>query len=74
MNTKEVFKKEVFDSNANQIGKVVDLIFDLPNGTISHIVVKTGLVKKREIPVELIDKLGDSIVLTLSIDEFNGKH
>ena len=74
MNTKEVFKKEVFDSNANQIGKVVDLIFDLPNGTISHIVVKTGLVTKREIPVELIGKLGDSIVLTLPINEFNGKH
>lgn len=73
MNTKELFNQEVYDSDANRIGKVVDIIFDLSQGVISHIVVKIGLLKKREVAVDLIDKSGDSIVLTVPKNDLNGK-
>ena len=34
MKAKELFGKEVFDADANRIGKVVDLDFDIQQGVI----------------------------------------
>ncbi len=69
MNIKDIINKEVYDINAKRIGRVIDLVFDLPQGRISHIVVKTGLIKKREIKIEFINKTGDTIPLTVPADK-----
>ena len=42
MNTKELFGKEVLDANANRVGKVADIDFDMRQGVINHIVVRQG--------------------------------
>ena len=56
MNTQELFGKEVLDINANKIGKVSDMDFDMQQGVINHIVVKAGLTKKYDINLDKIDK------------------
>ena len=73
MNTKELFGKEVLDANANRVGKVADIDFDLSAGTVSHIVVKAGLTKKRLVSLDRIEKIGDKIILGLSEDELERK-
>jgi PRC-barrel domain. len=69
MNTKELFSKEVLDANANKIGKVIDMDFDMEQGTIDHIVVKAGLTKKYHIALDKIEKIGDKIILKVKEDE-----
>jgi len=73
MNTKELLGKEVLDTYANRIGKVVDLNFDIEQGIIEHLVVKTGLTKKYDISLDKIDKVGDSIVLKIGEDKLQKK-
>ncbi len=73
MNTREAFAKEVLDSNGNRIGKVNDLIFDLPSGNISQLVLRTGLLKERKVAVGLIDKVGDKIILNVTRDRLEGR-
>jgi sporulation protein YlmC with PRC-barrel domain len=69
MNTGELFGKEVLDSSANKIGKVVDLDFDVQKGMIDHIVIKAGLTKRYIMGLDKIDKIGDRIVLNIGEDE-----
>mgnify|MGYP001045790874 CR=1 FL=1 len=69
MNTKELFSKEVLDVDANKVGKVVDMDFDLQQGIINHIVVRAGLIKKYHISLDKIDKIGDKIILNIAEDE-----
>lgn len=73
MNTKELFGKEVLDVNANRVGKVADIDFDMRQGIINHIVVKTGLTKKYDISLDKIDKIGDKIVLSIEGYELGKK-
>ena len=73
MNTKELFGKEVLDANADRVGKVSDMNFDLEQGIIKAIVVKAGLIKKREIPLDKIDKMGDKVILNVAISELGKK-
>lgn len=54
MNTKELFGKEVLDVNANRVGKVADIDFDMRQGVINHIVVKAGLTKKYDVSLDKI--------------------
>ena len=65
MNTKELFGKEVLDVNANKVGKVADINFDMRQGIINHIIVKAGLTKKYDISLDKIEKIGDKIILTI---------
>ena len=69
MYTNKLFGKEVLDVNANKIGNVVDIDFDLLKGTINHLVVKAGLLKKYVIDLDNIDKLGDKLILKIRVDE-----
>ena len=69
MNTNELFGKEVLDSNANQVGKVVDIDVDMQHGTVNHMVIKAGLTKKLVIPLDKINKIGDRITLKVTQDE-----
>jgi sporulation protein YlmC with PRC-barrel domain len=73
MNTKELFDKEVLDVNANKVGKVVDMDFDMQQGVINHIVVKAGLTKKYAITLDKIDRIGDKIILKIGQDELSRK-
>jgi len=73
VNTNELFGKEVLDSSANKIGKVVDLDFDMQTGMIGHVIVKTGLTKKYAISLENIEKIGDRMVLKIGEGELQKK-
>jgi len=73
MNTKELFGKEVLDVDANRIGKVSDMDFDIRQGVINHIVVKAGLTKKYAITLDRIDKIGDKIILKIGENELQKK-
>jgi len=69
MNTKELFSKRVLDVNANKIGKVPDMDFNMQEGVINSIVVKAGLTKKFHISLDKIGKIGDDIMLRISKDK-----
>ena len=69
MNTGELFGKEVLDMNANSVGKVSDIDFDIMQGAISHIVVKAGLSKKYYVNIDKIEKIGDKVILNIDKDK-----
>lgn len=69
MHANELFGKEVLDSNANQVGKVVYIDVDMQRGTVNCMLVKTGLTKKVVITLDKINKIGDRITLKVSQDE-----
>jgi sporulation protein YlmC with PRC-barrel domain len=68
MNSKELIGKEVIDSEARAIGNVKDVEIDLKKWTVSAIVVKTGFIRKKSIQTSDIDKVGDKVVLKVTID------
>lgn len=73
MNTKELFGKEVLDANANSIGKMADIDFDIRQGALNHIVVKSGLKKRYVISLDKIEKIGDKVILAIRQDELEKK-
>ena len=68
MNTHELFGKEVLDADANRVGKVADIDVDLLKGAVSHLVIKSGLIKKYIISLDKIEKIGDKIILRIKAD------
>lgn len=73
MNTKELLGKRVLDENADEIGKVADMDFNIQKGLINSIVVKAGLTKKYHISLDKIGRIGDDIMLKISKDELGSK-
>ena len=73
MNTKELFGKEVLDINANRIGKVSDIDFDLSQGVLNHIIVKSSLTRKYAVGLDKIEKIGDKLLLKITQDELGKK-
>jgi len=69
MNIKNLLQKEVLDVNANKVGKVIDMDFDLQGGVLNHILVQTGIFKQCKINVNQIDKIGDRLVLGITKDD-----
>ena len=69
MNTSELLGKQVLDKNGNNVGKVVDIDINLPQWTVTHIMLKIGLIKKIPIGIDKIDKVGDKIILKIARDE-----
>ena len=69
MYTNELFGKEVLDVDANSLGKVADIEFDILKGTISNLIIKTGLVKKMSVSLDKIDKVGDRVLLNARADD-----
>ncbi len=63
MKTHELFGKEVLDSNANRIGKVYDIDFDLQTGKVNLILVRGGIIEKYEIGLDKVDRIGDKVIL-----------
>jgi sporulation protein YlmC with PRC-barrel domain len=69
MNSKELIGKEVIDSEARTIGNVKDVEIDLKKWTVAGIVVRTGFIRKRTILATDIDKVGDKVVLKVTVDK-----
>jgi sporulation protein YlmC with PRC-barrel domain len=69
MHTSELLGKQVFDKNGNKVGKVVDIDVSLPQWTVNRIVLKIGMIKKLSIGIDIIDKVGDKIILKITRDE-----
>lgn len=69
MYTNKLLGKEVLDVNGNKIGTVADIDVDLIKGTIDHLLVKSGLLKKYTISLDSIDKVGDRLILKIRTDE-----
>jgi sporulation protein YlmC with PRC-barrel domain len=69
MNVKELVGREVLDANAETIGRVSDIEFDVDQGVISNIVVKAGMIRRYDVKFDNIAKIGDKIVLRVSEEE-----
>ena len=69
MRAKELIGKEVIDAGAKIVGNVNDLKLDTKKWEVSGIVVKTGFIKKLLIQTGDIDKVGDKIVLKVTMDK-----
>ncbi len=70
MNMDEIKGKEVIDSDGNKIGEVKDIDLDFGSRRIEGIVLregglsaKIGLGDKKTIPCEMIDRIGDKVLL-----------
>ncbi len=61
MHTSELLGKQVLDKNGNDI--------NLPQWTVNHIMLKIGMIKKLPIGIDIIDKVGDKIILKITRDE-----
>lgn len=66
MRTKELLGREVLDSSAKTIGKVIDVDFDMHQGVVNRLIVKAGALKQYEIDFEQITAIGDRVILKLS--------
>jgi sporulation protein YlmC with PRC-barrel domain len=71
MNTSELIGKEVVDKSGNNVGKVVDIDINLPQWTVNHLTVRTGMIKKVPIGIDKIDKIGDKIILKTTKGELS---
>ena len=69
MHISELLGKQVLDKNGNKVGKVVDIDINLPQWTVNHIMLKIGMIKKLSIGIDIIDKVGDKIILKITRDE-----
>ncbi len=69
MNVTDVIGKKVLDKDAIALGKVDDLIVNTSTWIVSHIVVKMGLIKKANVAVDKIEKVGDEVFLNVAKDE-----
>ena len=61
-----IMRKEVLDKNGNKMGLVVDIDYNFPLWTINQLVVRMGILKKINIGVEKIDKIGDRVILKVT--------
>ncbi len=73
MNVKELLGREVLDANAEIIGRVSDIEFDIDQGFISNVVVKAGMIRKYDVKFDNIAKIGDKVVLRVSEEELKRK-
>ena len=73
MITKDLFDKEVLDINADKVGKLLDIDFDLKSGIVNHIIVQAGLFKLYDINVSQIDKIGDKLILGIAKKDLKKK-
>jgi len=69
MHTSELLRKQVLDKNGNNVGKVVDIDINLPVWNVNQITVKIGMMKKLPIGIDMIDKVGDKVILKITRDE-----
>ena len=69
MKGSELIGKEVIDAGARIIGPVKGLELDIKKWIVTGIIVKTGFIKKLLILTGDIDKVGDKVMLKVTIDK-----
>ncbi len=69
MRSREIVGKEVIDSGARIVGRVKDVEVDTVKWNVTGIVVSTGFMRTRTLLPGDIDKVGDKVVLKVSIDK-----
>ncbi len=69
MKTNELIGKEVMDSEAKVIGYVKDIEIDLKKWSVTGLVVKTGFIKRFTVQTGDIDKIGDKVILKVTLDK-----
>ena len=69
MHTSELLGKLVLDKSGNNVGKVVDIDINLPQWNVNQITVKISMMKKLTIGIDMIDKVGDKVILKITRDE-----
>jgi sporulation protein YlmC with PRC-barrel domain len=69
MKSNELVGKEVIDAGAHVIGNVKAIDIDLKKWSVTGIIVKTGFIKKLLITTGDIDKVGDKVVLKVTVDQ-----
>ena len=65
----EIIGKIVLDKNADTVGKVVDANVTFPGWEVKHLLLKIGLIKKLNIEIGKVDKMGDKIILNVAKGE-----
>jgi sporulation protein YlmC with PRC-barrel domain len=69
MLVKKIFTKEIIDSQGDKVGKITDMDVDMSAGTINHVIISTGVFQKREMKLDKIKNIGDTIILKVKKDE-----
>jgi sporulation protein YlmC with PRC-barrel domain len=69
MKSSELMGKEVIDAAAKVIGPVRGFEIDLKKWSVTGIIVKAGFIKKTTVLVADIDKIGDKVMLKVTIDK-----
>lgn len=69
MLVKKLFTKEIIDSQGDKVGKIADIDVDMINGTVNFVVLSTGVFAKREMKLDKIKTIGDTIILNVKREE-----
>ncbi len=69
----DLSKKEVLDSRANKVGYIIDVDLNVTQGTVSHYILRTGVLKKVPLMPDRVDKVGEKVLLKITRDEVEGR-
>jgi sporulation protein YlmC with PRC-barrel domain len=69
MRSREIIGKEVIDAGARIVGRVKDVDIDPVKWNVTGIVIATGFMRTRTLLTGDIDKVGDKVVLKVTIDK-----
>ena len=69
MLVKKLFTKEIIDSQGDKVGKIADMDVDMSNGTVNFVILATGVFAKREMKLDKIKTIGDTIILNVKKEE-----
>lgn len=73
MNWKAINGKEVVDSDGYTVGKIDDLDVDIVNGTVDHLIMKSGFNTKHVITLDKIMSIGDKVLLKVRKGDLSTK-
>jgi len=68
MLVKNLFSREVIDDRGDKVGKVTDMDVDMKAGVINYIVISTGFMNKRDVRLDKIKSVGDTVILNVKKD------
>ncbi len=69
MNATALIGMGVLDKDAINVGKITDLEFNPATWLVTGVIIKTGFLKKLMIDVGKIDKIGDRVILNVTLDQ-----
>ncbi|GAB6054907.1 PRC-barrel domain-containing protein [Methanobacterium alkalithermotolerans] len=77
MKVSEFLGKKVLDKNGFEIGKISDMVIDPLKGSIDSINISKGDMSFKSqnylVSVDELDKLGDYLILTVSMDDMESE-